>query len=291
MKATALFLMAILLRGFVVGQVTLTTEEHHLLKAICEQYNVPKKESTLKAMQKTASGRFQGFIGQMMMVKGLKGDVLDTTYLRRPTHEELVFWYAVREFHYNNAEPDSLQVPKEQIMGWVLKDTVDKRWLLDNYYYRISAPLSMLFNEADLSKYDFQVDKLGFQDETEKAIFFLFLMHSCGDRLSVMAFTRKGDPKSVIKRLPKVNGQPYFHYADFDYPDFQWVGHKKLESYNDRHLGSYYGMLLNHLNILLENGAKEEAERLVKNSILSQPELFQYSGSSATLQKVYETWK
>lgn len=290
MKTTVLILIAMLLRGVVAGQVSLSTEEYGLLKEICEQYSVPKKESTLKALHKTAPGRFRSFIDQMMMLKGVEGDVLDTTYLRRPSHEELVFWYVVREFHYNNAEPDSLQVSRDDIMKWVLKDTVDERWLLDNYYYRISAPLSMLFNDADLSKYNFELDKLGFQNETEKAIFFLFLMNSCGGRLSVMAFTGKGKQQSVIRRFPKINGQAYFNYTDFNYPDFQWVGYKKLESYNQRHLSRYFEILLNHLNVLLENGSNDEAKLLMKNSILSEPELFQYSSSQATLRELYDKW-
>ncbi len=258
---------------------------------ICNQYNVALKESSLKNLQKTAPVRFQGFIEQLIATKDKPKKIFETKYLKRPTHEELIYWYVVREFHYNNSEPDSLKKTQGEIIEWILKDTIDSRWLLDNYYYRISGRLKFLFNKADLSDYDFKIDELGFKTETEKAIFFLFMINSCGQRLSVMGFTGKGNLKSVINRLPKINGQEYFHYTDFNYPDFDWIGYKKVESYNTRHLGNYYGVLLNHLNILLENNLKDEARDLFQSSILSKPELFKFSGSQDTLNELYENWK
>ncbi len=117
------------------------------------------------------------------------------------------------------------------------------------------------------------------------------MINSCGQRLSVMSFTGEGNSKSVIDRLPQINGQEYYHYTDFNYPDFEWIGYKKSESYNKQHLGNYYEVLLNHLNILLENDLKKEAIDLFQNSILSKPELFIYSGSQGTLKELYEYWK
>lgn len=269
------------------AQIILSDNENEILKEICNQYNTPIKESSLKEKYKTAPERFQIFIDQMVATKSKPKKIIETKYLNRPSHENLVYWYIVREFHYNNSAPDSLKKSQDEIMEWILKDTIDERWLLSNYYYRISGRLMFLFNKADLSKYNFEIDKLGFFNETEKAIFFLYFINSFGKRLTVMNFTGKGDKKSVIDRLPKINGKEYFYYTDFNYPDFTWIGYQKVESFNERHIGNLYEMLVIHLNLLFENNLKSEAIRLFQNSILSIPEYYKYSGLEDQLNELY----
>jgi hypothetical protein len=138
---------------------------------------------------------------------------------------------------------------------------------------------------------DFNLDELGFKDNTEKAIFFLFIVNSCGQRLSVMNFTGNGNPEKVIKKFPKFNGKEYYYYTDFNYDDFEWIGYKKVEFYNERNLNDYYTVLLNHLDILLENKFNDEALNLFSSSILSKPEYYKYSSSKSTLEKLYDKWK
>jgi hypothetical protein len=176
-------------------------------------------------------------------------------------------------------------------LDWLTKEKIDDRWLLDNYYYRLSNRIGMLFNTADLSKHDFRLETLKLKNETERAMFVMFIINTCGQRLSVMKFTGKGDPESVVKRLPKIDGKDYYYYKDFHYEDFEWIGYKKLESYNQRQLGTFYGVLLNHLDLLLKNGQTEKAKELYRESILSNPTLFKYSASQKTLNDIYSKWK
>jgi len=288
---TTLIIIGLFFSILSYGQINMSETEKGILKEIISQSNVSLKESPLKELQKTTPERFHGFISQLIATKDKPKKILEIKYLQRPTHEELIFWYVVREFHYNNSEPDSVKKTENEIIEWIIADTIDERWLLDNYYYRISGRLKFLFNKADLSNYDFKINELGFKNETEKAIFFFFMINSCGQGLSVMSFTGKGNPNSLIKRLPKINGKEYYYYISFEYPDFDWIGYKKTESYNTRHLGNYYNVLLNHLSLLLENEQKEEAKALFSNSILSKPELYKFSSSQDTLIKLYEDWK
>lgn len=286
-----LTILGLIIFNYSFGQLSLTNDEREVLKDICSQYSQPNKENYLKQLKKQSPTKFHNFIDQLIASKDDSDEVLKTKYLQRPTDEELMYWYVVREFHYNNSEPDSLKKTKDQVLDWLTKEKIDDRWLLDNYYYRLSNRIGMLFNKADLSKHDFRLETLGLKNETERAMFVMFIINTCGQRLSVMKFTGKGDPESVIKRLPKINGKEYYYYKDFNYEDFEWIGYKKLESYNQRQLGTFYGVLLNHLDLLLKNGETEKAKEMYKESILSNPTLFKYSGSQKTLNDIYDKWK
>jgi hypothetical protein len=290
-KKTILLWGAFLISIATNAQLILTKNETEALKEICNQYPLASKKKDLKTLRKKSPERFKTFVEQFLATKSKPKNILQARLLHRPGHEDLVYWYVLRELHYNRQEPDSLKKNADGIIKNILKDTIDERWLLDNYYYRLSNRLGFLFNEADLSGNNFELEQLGFKNETEKAIFFFFMINSCGERLSVMSFTGKGNPESVIKRLPKINGKEYYYYNDFKYEDFKWVGYKKFESYNARHLGVYYGILLNHLNILLNKGLKDEAKHLFRNSILSKPDLFVFTGSRKTLEDLYSNWK
>jgi hypothetical protein len=290
MRLTLTFL-GLIIFNYSFGQLSLTNDEREVLKDICSQYSQPNKEKYLKQLKKQSPTKFHNFIDQLIAIKDDSDEILKTKYLQRPTDEELMYWYVVREFHYNNSEPDSLKKTNDKVLDWLTKEKIDDRWLLDNYYYRLSNRIGMLFNTADLSKHDFRLETLGLKNETERAMFVMFIINTCGQRLSVMKFTGKGDPESVIKRLPKINGKEYYYYKDFNYEDFKWIGYKKLESYNQRQLGTFYGVLLNHLDLLLKNGQTEKAKEMFKESILSNPTLFKYSGSQKTLNDIYDKWK
>ncbi len=273
------------------GQLNLTSDEREILKEICSKYSLTNQEKDLKELKKKSPPKFHNFIDQLIASKDDSDEILKTKYLRRPTDDELTFWYAVREFHYNSSEPDSLKKTKDQILDWLATEKIDDRWLLDNYFYRIGNRIGTLYNKEDLSKMNLELENLGLRNDTEKAMFVMFIINICGQRLSVMSFTGKGDPESAIKRLPKINGKDYYYYTNFNYPDFEWIGYKKIESYNERHLGTFYGVLLNHLEFLVKNGQKDKAIELQKNSILSNPILFKYSGNQKLLNDIYEKWK
>lgn len=273
------------------AQISLTAEEKSALKEICIQYTRPSKEKSLADFRNTTPERFQSFIDQAIVSKSNSEETLQTKYLKRPTDDELIFWYVVRELHYNNSEPDSVKRTDDEVIERVLTEKIDDRWLLDNYYYRLSNSVGMLFNTADLSDYNFKLDDLGFRNDTERAIFVFFITNACGQRLSVMRFTGKGDPWSVLKRFPKINGNDYYYYGGFTYPDFQWIGYKKVESYNTVHLGNFYMLLLTHLNLLLDKGEKKQATELYEESILRNPNLFKYYARERLLWDLYEKWK
>src|SRR5690349_12747851 len=87
------------------GQLNLTSDERETLKEICAKYSLTNQEKTLKELKKKAPPKFHNFIDQLIASKDGSDEILKSKYLKRPTDDELIFWYAVREFHYNSSEP------------------------------------------------------------------------------------------------------------------------------------------------------------------------------------------
>lgn len=224
-----------------------------------------------------------------------KGDktILENRFMARPNDEELVLWYVIREIHYNRVNEKITPRPDTVVAKEVLSKEIDSRWLLDNYYYRIHGGIASLFNDADLSKYDFKMDKLGFRDETEKAIFFLNMMDAlAGARFKVLRML-KNDNKILdfADKLPKFNGKEYFYYTDFDYDDFDWIGYDKTESYNERQIGNLYAALLAQFGATAEQGDRREAKEIYFHSILHEPKYFKFTKSKDDLQALYDQSK
>ncbi len=175
----------------------------------------------------------------------------------------------------------------------VLAKKIDSRWLLDNYYYRIHGGIASLFNSADLSNLDLKVDDFGFRDETEKAIFFLNMIDSLvGSRFKVLLMTRNNQKiLEFCRKLPKFNGKEYYYFKNFEYPDFDWVGYEKTESYNERHIGNFYVVLIAHSKAKTELGDNTTAKGIILNSILHEPKYFKFSELKEYLQKLYDSAK
>jgi len=275
------------LYGSSFAQLKLSAEEMATVKDAFLVYNGEKKESSLT----TAPTRFQPFIAQLLASKANNDTMPAEDYFRKPSKDQLLLWYAIRELHYHKSADASSNLTQEQILHQLSNTVIDDRWLLDNYYYRIQSRISMLFNTADLSQHNFQLADLGLNTPVEQAIFVYFITKACGQRLSVMRFTGKGNPKATLDRFPKINGRDYYYFTNFEYPDFEWVGYQKKESYNERHLNSFYELLLNHIEIEISAGEIDKAKQIYRNSILSKPDLFKYSKSEKALVDLHKKWQ
>jgi len=204
-----------------------------------------------------------------------------------------MLWYIIRELHYNRVNEKLTPRPDTIVAKEILSKKIDSRWLLDNYYYRIHGGIASLFNNANLSKYNFNIDSLGFRDETEKAIFFLNMVDALiGGRFKVLQMMKNN--KKILDfcdNLPKFNGKPYFYYKNFDYDDFDWIGYDKTESYNERHIGGLYTTLIAQFGATAELRDKKDAREIYFNSILHEPKYFKFTQSKDDLQSLYDNSK
>ncbi len=215
-------------------------------------------------------------IDTLLVVGKGDGMILSEQFLKRPGDDDLYMWYVVREVHYNLTNDSKKRRPNIEVAKETLAKKIDSRWLLDNYYYRVRAGIAMHFNNADLSGFDLKTDNFGLKDKTERAIFFLNVMEAVGGgRFMVLLATQ--NYKRIVEfsnRFPKFDGNEYYTYKDFDYPDFGWIGHEKLESYNLRHLDRFYITLVAHYRAETELNNKSLNEKIFKESILNEPKYF-----------------
>lgn len=224
--------------------------------------------------------------------KGEKS-IFTSRFLSRPSETDMIMWYVIREIHYNMSSKSSSPRPNIDIANEVLSKKIDVRWLLDNYYYRIHGGIGLLFNTADLSKIDINIETLGFQNETEKAIFYFNMMEALiGGRFKVLQMMKSNQKiLNFSDKLPLFNGKKYFYFKNFDFKDFDWISYEKTESYCESNIGSLYGMLVAQYLATYELRSKQETHEIFFNSILNEPKYFKYSSSKDDLQFLYNKLK
>src|SRR5690606_34762970 len=95
-----------------------------------------------------------------------------------------------------------------------------------------------------------------------------------------------------IDKFPKFNGQPYFQYLDFGFPDFEMeiIKDKGLESYKSHYINKFYDTLLSHLICLNQKKKQKEAKKdLVLGSILKEKNYYKYSKKKEVLESLFTT--
>ncbi len=292
------FLSFVLLAAttFAKAQIKLNQKDLHNLIAIAElySYNTDARGGQFaKSIDSLRTPKLNPIVDALIAVG--KGDhtILETRFLARPIDEELILWYVIREIHYNRTNEKVTARPVEAVANEVLSKQIDSRWLLDNYYYRIHGGITSLFNEADLSKYNFNIDSLGFKDETERAIFFLNMMDALvGSRFKVLQMMKNN--KKILEfcdKLPKFNGKEYFYFKNFDYADFEWIGYDKTVAYNEWHIGGFYSTLIAQFSAFAELQDKKRMQEIYFNSILHEPKYFKFTQSKDELQSFYDKSK
>lgn len=293
-----IFLIAIIIFACFVTQAQLKLDQKDLnnLIAISELYSHNTNETGdefAKSIDLLRTPKLNHIADALIAIG--KGDktILENRFLARPSDEELVLWYVIREIHYNRTNEKHTPRPDIVVANEILSQKIDNRWLLDNYYYRIHGGIASLFNDADLSKYNFNLDSLGFKDETEKAIFFLNMMDALvGSRFKVLQMMKNN--KKILDfcdKLPKFNGKEYFYYKNFDYDDFDWIGYDKTESYNERHIGGLYSTLIAQFSAIAELRDKKDAQKIYFNSIMHEQKYFKFTQSKDDLQSLYDKSK
>jgi hypothetical protein len=280
----------------VAAQMKLEPQELTHLVRVSEIYSAdtnlrsPDLEDSLKPHR---ISKLNSLIDTLIVLSKGDGGILAERYLKRHSDDELYLWYVIREIHYNRTNESGPSRSNLEVAKETLSKKIDSRWLLDNYYYRIRSGIAFHFNDADLSGMDLTIDKLGLRDKTERAIFFFNVMEAVGGGRFLVLLSIKNYERILYfaNRFPKFNGKEYFHYNEFDYEDFDWIGHEKLESYNTRRLDRYYLTLIAHHRAETEAGNKITADSIRSKSILNEPKYFRFSDNADVLRSIYESAK
>lgn len=165
--------------------------------------------------------------------------------------------------------------------------------MVDNYYGMLFLSVGCKNQISSYENLSFDLNAYGLEDEAEKAIFFLRCMEQCGNALySYIYETVPSNTKIAyryIKKFPRLNGQPYYKYVNFDFYDFAIVMPKDgPRSYKIYYMSQYYDTLMNHLICLnKQGGTDDEKKDLLENSILTNRKYYKYSNKQAILNNMF----
>jgi hypothetical protein len=217
-------------------------------------------------------------------------------FLKLPDESTLKYIYIIRRINWNIRE----EVPKdnnELIIEFSEKE-IPRYELIDSYYDMLFSGVGNKNQPFDLSDVDFQMNKYDLKDDTEKGIFFLKAMDLCATLIwGYMNIVKPPNYKKalpLIEKYPKFNGQPYYQYLDFGFPDFDMVivKDKDKESYKSYYLNKYYDTLLAHLECLSQKKKdKEKRNDLLLGSILKEENYYKYSKKKDILDGLFTTMK
>ncbi len=267
--------------GAIINIALVYSKDNNFYKTKSKDFKPYKKVKKLEKIVET----FQAMTSKKPLI-------MADRFWKKPSKNDLIIWYIIREIHHNRIDKDKDPIPNKEVVQNVLNQTIDERELLDNYYYRIRGKVAFLFNNKDLSSYDFDTDKLGLTSSVEKAIFFVNIMEATSLRFMILSQVGNFDKIfDFYKRMPTINQKPYYYYTDFSFEEFIHNGFDEPRKYKKESITRFYNILLSHfVGISDVKGikGKEEALNLYHNSILNIPEYFKYSSSPEDLQEIYE---
>jgi len=217
-------------------------------------------------------------------------------FLKLPDESTLKYIYIIRRINWNIRE----EAPKDnnELITEFSEKEIPRYELIDSYYNMLFSGVGNKNQPFDLSDLDFQMNKYDLKDDTEKGIFFLKAMDLCGTLIwGYMNIVKPPNYKKalpLIEKYPKFNGQPYYQYLDFGFPDFDMVivKDKDKESYKSYYLNKYYDTLLAHLECLSQTKKdKEKRNDLLLGSILKEENYYRYSKKKDILDGLFTTMK
>jgi hypothetical protein len=279
----------------VSAQVKLSDKDFKDLASLAEYYvahNNANNDDFDASVKKFASGKLANMVQTMTLLDGGDKKLLTPKYMARPANDELQLWYTIDRLRYHK-NVDTLDTrTNEQVLKAALAEKADEREMLDDYYRMLEGGIGFLFNEANLSDVNLEIDKLGFKNDTEKAIFFLNVTSGLIMRFRVLNQMQNPDKlMEYAAKLPKFNGEPYYKFKGFGFEDFEHANDVEKSTYKTMQMEGYYSALASHFMAASEKQDIALAKDIYFSSILYTPEFFKYSGMADMLQEVYNEAK
>lgn len=217
-------------------------------------------------------------------------------FLKIPDEQTLLNLYLIMKVNANVREKE----PKdntELLREWREKN-VQRYELVENYYSMVFTGIGNKNQPFDLSNVDFVIENYNLKDETEKGIFFLTAMNLCYYQIwGYMNVVKPPNYKkalSSIEKYPKFDGQNYYEYKYFGFPDFEMQIEKEKgkESYKHYFINRFYKTLIYHHQCLNQKRrTRKDAENLALSSILKEKNYYEYSKNQDYLNGLFRTMK
>jgi hypothetical protein len=222
-----------------------------------------------------------------------KNKLLSQQYLSRPDDITLKQIYIIRAINLNLRKENSID--NNILIDSLSKKEIPTYELVDNYYGMVFTSIGNKNQPFNLSKTHFKMNEYNFKDDTEKGIMFLRCMDYCGKTIwgfmNVVKPANTSKAYANIKKFPDFNGQPYYQYNDFYFPDFEMkiIQDEDIQSYKTYYINKFYEILLSHLICInKEGGTQEEKNDLLLGSILKENNLYKYTQYKETLESIFK---
>jgi len=251
-------------------------------------------ESTFKQLDNIESEELSGSTLFIREAITTGNSLTSKQFLTPPEENTLLNLYIIRRVNWNLRE----ETPRDniEVITELQNKGLTRYELLDSYYDMLFSGVANKNQPFDLSTTNFELFDYELADETEKGIFFLKAMDFCGTTIwGYMNIVKPPNYKKAleyIEKYPKFNGQPYFQYLDFGFPDFEMEVEKDKgkESYKSYYINKYYDTLLSHLACLSQKKKQKEAkEDLALGSILKERNYYKYSKKKEVLESIFTT--
>mgnify|MGYP001392186528 CR=1 FL=1 len=222
--------------------------------------------------------------------------LLKTQYLSLPDEKVLKDIYIIRAISSNASHENPID--NNSLIDSLHNKTIPRYELIDSYYGMLFTAVGNKISPFNFSKVDFKLKEYNLTDDTEKGIFFLRCMDYCGRAIwGYMNIVKPANTKTAyqyIKKFPDFNGQPYYQFTDFNFPDFEMniIQNEGLQSYKSYYIDKYYETLLSHLICLNKENVKDKDKNdLLLGSVLKERNLYKYTKYKETLEGIFKEQK
>ena len=231
------------------------------------------------------------FIGQTITSDN---DLLKEKYLTLPDAGTLKNIFIIRAVTHNARQ--EYRIDNNKLIDSMKAADISRNELISNYYDMLFIAIGNKNKPFNMSRVNFNLNNYNLTNDTERGIFFLQCMSLCGSMIwgyiNVVKPPNTATAYDYIRKYPKFNSLNYYQYTNLYFPDFEITINDKRESYKNFYIDKYYELLLNHMTVLQEEGANEEAIRdLILGSILKDQVLYKYSKKKDRLEKILQVRK
>lgn len=221
-----------------------------------------------------------------------KNKILTDAFLKLPDTTTLKVIYIIDALHQN----PNLKTPKKpmEVVDSLLNTYIPRNLLIDNYYNLVFVSVGNKNQPFDMSKIDFNLSNYGFENNQEKAIFYLRCMDLCGT--VIFGYMNIVDPPNTKKALenilkyPKFNGLLYYQYTNLFFDDFKTVinNDSPPESYKDYYINKLFETILSHALCLKKEKSQQDVQDLLMKSVLKDEKLWKHTKFQGVLEKIYK---
>ena len=233
------------------------------------------------------------FIGESIKSNN---NIITDKYLVKPDLATLKYIFIIRNINWNLFESDP--VDNYALIDSLTKTDLNKYELLSCYYDMMFMSVGNKNRPFDMSKVNFDMSKLGFEDETEKGIFFLKSIEAFGTFIwGYMNIPKPPNYKAamdIIDKYPTYNEQPYYQFSELSFKDFDIVieKDKPKQSFKKYHINKFLNTLLHHSICLGEKKkGKDEQQKIMLGSIMSNEFYYKYSDTPEIFRSIFQKIK